>query len=742
MKQEFLIDGMTCASCAGTVERVVGELEGVAAASVNLATEKLTIDWTGEAKVDAVVQTVEAAGYQAQVYEASQSPSQEERENRHQSELKQRLIWSALFTLPLFYLTMGSMVGLPVPTGLSPHHAPRTYLWLNIALTLPVVWVGRAFFQKGFKALAKGYPNMDSLVAVASTAALLYSLYGGYHVLQGHAYQVHHLYFESVAVILTLMTMGKYLEHRSKSRTSSALKKLVNLSSKTATVLRGGQELLVPIEEIVVGDQILVKPGEKIAVDGRVLSGQSTVDESMLTGESLPVDKTKDDAVYAGTLNGQGSLTYQAEKIGAETLLAQIISLVEQAQSAKPPIARLADRVSAVFVPVVMVLATVTGLFWWLVMGQSISFALTTALAVLVIACPCALGLATPTAIMVGTGLAAESGILYKGGDGLELLHQADTIVFDKTGTLTVGQPSLVALYPYQDSSSERVLTLAASLESLSEHPLAQALLTAATEQGLSLLAVSDFKALPGYGLTGTIAEQTILIGNRQLMLDRGVEIHLAEQDFAELTQDGQTPLFMACDGQLLGLFAVADSIKTDATATVRALKESGYHVILLTGDNDRTAQALTKKIGIQQVFSQVLPQEKATIIQGLQAEGHRVVMVGDGINDAPALSLADVGVAMGTGTDIAIESADLVLMRPNLTDLVKAIKISRMTLTAIKQNLFLAFIYNVLALPVAMGVLHLWGGPLLDPMLAGLAMSLSSISVLTNTLRLRQKTI
>lgn len=738
MKQDFLIDGMTCASCAATVERVVGEVAGVAEATVNLTMERLTV--TGEGvSPEAVISAVAQAGYKAQGYESKAVASQAQREEEHLRQWRQRLIWSTLFTLPLFYLTMGGMVGLPLPAVLSPDVAPKTYLWVNLLFTLPVVWVGRAFFSRGFKALGKGYPNMDSLVAVGTLSALLYSAYGGYHVLMGHDHQVHQLYFESVAVILTLMTMGKYLESRSKGRTSQALKQLAQLSAKEATVRRDGQWLVLPIDAVQVGDEILVKPGEKIAVDGKVVSGQSAIDESMLTGEAIPVEKVDGETVYAGSINGQGSLVYRAEKVGSDTLLSQIIQLVEEAQATKPPIAKLADRVSAVFVPVVMGLALVTGLFWWLVMGESPAFALTTSLAVLVIACPCALGLATPTAIMVGTGLAAERGILYKGGDSLELAHQVDTIVLDKTGTVTQGKPSLVSSYAYQLSESE-VLTLAGSLEALSEHPLSQAVLSAHQAADLPLLPVIDFQALTGYGLSGQLAEQAVLIGNEALMQERGIVLDQASADLDNLTQAGQTPIFVAVDGILVGLLAVADPIKPDAPAVIGQLQAAGYRLVLLTGDNEKTAQAIAKSVGLTEVISQVLPQEKAQVVDDLQAKGQRVAMVGDGINDAPALARATVGLAMGAGADIAIESADVVLMGDDLMTLLKALTISRRTISAIKQNLFLAFIYNALAIPIAMGLLHLFGGPLLNPMLAGLAMSLSSVSVIANTLRLRRQ--
>lgn len=736
-KQVFLVSGMTCASCAGTVERAVAQLEGVSEATVNLATEKLTVERDQAVSDQAVLAAVGEAGYEAQVYEVGTSPSQEEREEKHLASLKRALVWSAVFTLPLFYLTMGSMVGLPVPMALSPDQSPVAYVWTNILLTLPVVGLSIGFFQRGFKALFKGHPNMDSLVAVASFAALLYSLNAVRHVLAGHAHHAHDLYFESVAVILTLMTFGKYLETLSKGRTSQALKKLLRLSAKEATVRRDGQTYRLPIEDLVVGDEIELAAGEKVAVDGQVIWGQSAIDESLLTGEAMPVEKTIGSPVYAGSINGQGSLRYRAEKIGSGTLLAQIIQLVEEAQSSKPPIAKLADQVSRIFVPAVMTLALLTFLFWWGLMGQTPTFALTTSLAVLVIACPCALGLATPTAIMVGTGLAAEQSILYKRGDMLELAHQVDTVVLDKTGTLTLGKPQLVTCQAYGASESE-VLQWAASLEQLSQHPLSVAILEAAAAADLALLPVNQLDTLAGYGLFGTIAEQGFWLGNDRLMTEQGIDLSAVQPAVAAATAAGQTPIFLAREGQLLGLLTVADTIRPEAPATVAKLKAAGLSVVMLTGDHEKTAQAIAQEVGISEVISQVLPQDKASVVAQLQAQGRKVAMVGDGINDAPALTVADVGIAIGAGADIAVEAADVVLMTADLAALLRVFAISRETLKAIKQNLFLAFVYNVLAIPVAMGLLYIFGGPLLNPMLAGLAMSLSSVSVIANTLRLR----
>lgn len=740
MKEEtFVVNGMTCASCVINVEKAVNHLDGVEKATVNLTTEKMIVEYQGEPlSPEAISKAVADAGYEAVLYNPETAKSQEEREVDKLHIIRKRLLWSSIFTLPLFYLAMGPMIGLPVPAFVSPGQAPVAYTFVLLVLTIPVMVFGRAFYRNGFRTLLKGHPNMDALVALATSAAFLYSLYGTYHILLGHHHHVHQLYFESVAVILTLITLGKYFETLSKGRTSQAIKKLMHLAAKEATVLRDGEEVKLPVEDLVIGDHILVKPGEKIAVDGQVVSGQSAIDESMLTGESIPIQKTEGSPVFAGSINGQGSLVYQAEKVGRDTLLAQIIQLVEDAQQTKAPIAKIADRVAGVFVPVVMGIALLSGLFWYFIMGETFTFAMTVTISVLVIACPCALGLATPTAIMVGTGLGAEHGILYKRGDVLELAHQAQVMVFDKTGTITQGKPQLSSSYLY--SQTKDALQILSSLEAKSEHPLGQAILDAAKEAHVDLLEMENFSSLTGRGLTARYAGKVYLAGNQTLMEEEGIDVGLAKADLEVLTQDGQTPIFLAEDGKLMALFGVADRIKEDSLEMVASLEKMGKTVIMLTGDNERTAQAIAKKAGIRQVISQVLPQEKSRVIQELQAEGKSVIMVGDGINDAPALATADIGIAMGSGTDIAMESADIVVMKPQLMDVVRALEISRYTIQTIKENLFWAFIYNVLAIPVAMGVLYLFGGPLLNPMLAGLAMSFSSVSVVLNALRLKRK--
>lgn len=739
MKEEtFVIEGMTCASCALTVENAVKKIPNVQSAVVNLTTEKMTVDYDPAKISEAEIEKAVAdAGYGASVFDPATAKSQAERQDEATHNMWHKFLWSAVFAVPLLYLSMGSMMGAWVPDLLNMSTHPMTYALVQLLLTLPVMYFGRRFYVNGFRTLFKGHPNMDSLVALATSAAFLYSLYGIYHIALGHGHHAHELYFESVAVILTLITLGKYFETLSKGRTSDAIQKLMKLSAKEATVIRDGVEMAVPIEDVVIGDVMIVKPGEKIPVDGVVVSGHSAIDESMLTGESIPVEKTIDDKVYGASINGQGSLTLRAEKVGDETLLAQIIKLVEDAQQTKAPIAKIADKVAAVFVPVVIAIALVSGLFWYFVMGKDFVFAMTVAIAVLVIACPCALGLATPTAIMVGTGRAAENGILYKRGDTLENAHHIDTIVFDKTGTITQGKPEVVDVFTYAGDAGE-LLARVASVEKLSEHPLSQAIVEKAAADGLDLQVVTNFTSLTGRGLQADLAGQTLYIANRKLMQDQKVDLSAAESAVLAATEKGQTPIFVSANAQLLGFIAVADTVKEDSKATVARLQERDIDVVMLTGDNAKTAQAIAKQVGIKTVISEVLPDQKSQAIQNLQSKGKMVAMVGDGINDAPALATADIGIAVGTGTDIAIESADIILMKPELSDIIKSLALSRLTIKVIKENLFWAFIYNILAIPVAMGVLYLFGGPLLNPMIAGLAMSFSSVSVVLNALRLK----
>ncbi|WP_314181702.1 heavy metal translocating P-type ATPase [Abiotrophia defectiva] len=748
--QNFALTGMSCASCAANIESAVSSLPEVSAASVNLATEVLSVTYQpGAINEEIICQTVAEAGYQAQILAdqagASQAQIQQEADQaaqakaNHQAALWRRFWQSAIFALPLLFLAMAEMVGLTLPTWLSHRGGGQLFVSLQLALTLPILWLGRSFFLNGFKHLVKGHPNMDSLVALGTSAAVAYSLYSSIQVWLGNHHAAMSLYYESAGVILTLVTLGKYFEARSKGQTSAAIQALIKLAPQEAQVLRDGQEVTLPLDQVQVGDLVRVRPGQKIPVDGRVVEGQSWVDESMLTGESLPVAKKVGDQVVGASLNQQGSLIVETDKIGQDTTLAQIIHLVQAAQGSKAPIAQLADRVSAVFVPVVMTLALVAGLAWYLIGGQSWAFALTITIAVLVIACPCALGLATPTAIMVGTGKGAEQGILIKSGTALEMAHQVNAVVLDKTGTLTQGQPQVTDVLPLTGWTSDQLLALAAAAEVNSEHPLGQAIVAGARERELALPEVTDFQSLTGSGIQVRLDQATYYLGNRRLMQEQGLDLGQAEDQAAALAAGGKTPIYVANEHELLGLIAVADPLKATSPEAVRRLKAMGLQVIMLTGDNAKTAQALAAEAGIDQVISDVLPADKAQVVADLQAKGLKVAMVGDGINDAPALAQADVGLAIGRGTDVAIESADMVLMGSDLTSVATAIKLSQATIRNIKQNLFWAFAYNVLGIPVAMGVLHLFGGPLLNPMLAGAAMSFSSVSVIVNALRLRR---
>ena len=748
--QNFALTGMSCASCAANIESAVSSLPEVSAASVNLATEVLSVTYQpGAINEEIICQTVAEAGYQAQVLAdqagASQAQIQQEADQaaqakaNHQAALWRRFWQSAIFALPLLCLAMAEMVGLTLPTWLSHRGGGQLFVSLQLALTLPILWLGRSFFLNGFKHLVKGHPNMDSLVALGTSAAVAYSLYSSIQVWLGDHHAAMSLYYESAGVILTLVTLGKYFEARSKGQTSAAIQALIKLAPQEAQVLREGQEVTLPLDQVQVGDLVRVRPGQKIPVDGRVVEGQSWVDESMLTGESLPVAKKVGDQVVGASLNQQGSLIVETNKVGQDTTLAQIIHLVQAAQGSKAPIAQLADRVSAVFVPVVMTLALVAGLAWYLIGGQSWGFALTISIAVLVIACPCALGLATPTAIMVGTGKGAEQGILIKSGTALEMAHQVDAVVLDKTGTLTQGQPQVTDVLPLTGWTPDQLLALAAAAEVNSEHPLGQAIVAGARERELALPEVTDFQSLTGSGIQVRLDQATYYLGNRRLMQEQGLDLGQAEDQAAALAAGGKTPIYVANEHELLGLIAVADPLKETSPEAVRRLKAMGLQVIMLTGDNAKTAQALAAEAGIDQVISDVLPADKAQVVADLQAKGLKVAMVGDGINDAPALAQADVGLAIGRGTDVAIESADMVLMGSDLTSVATAIKLSQATIRNIKENLFWAFAYNVLGIPVAMGVLHLFGGPLLNPMLAGAAMSFSSVSVIVNALRLRR---
>ena len=741
-QKEYIIEGMSCASCAMTIENAVSKIPGVDKASVNLATEIMTVEANDSVTPEAIAKVVDGVGYSARPRGKSVEEELEEKNEKkeaHLREMKRNLTISAIFTVPLLFIAMADMVGIPMPAFLSPMQSPVSYALIQLALSLPIVWIGRRFFVDGFKALSKGHPNMDSLVALGTSAAFLYSLYGTYHVLEGHAHFAMNLYYESAGVILTLITLGKYFEDVSKGKTSMAIQTLVGLAPKMATVLRDGQEVAVPVEEVQVGDLIRVKPGEKVPVDGVVTEGNSTVDESMLTGESIPVSKAVGDEVIGASLNKTGSFILKATKIGKDTALSQIIQLVEQAQGSKAPIAKLADKVSGVFVPIVIVLALVSGLAWYFLGQESWVFALTITISVLVIACPCALGLATPTAIMVGTGKGAENGILLKSGEALEEANHVNMVVFDKTGTITNGTPVVTDVVTADSTDADALIRLAASLEVASEHPLGEAIVAKAKEQGAAFDEVTNFEAIPGFGIKGHVGETLVFLGNEKWMRENGlanVEMNEKANSFAE---QGKTPLYIGYNDAVQGLIVVADTVKESSARAIQTLHEMGIQVAMMTGDHERTAQAIAAEVGIDRVFSEVLPQDKANYVSKLQDEGYIVAMVGDGINDAPALAQAQVGIAIGTGTDVAIESADAVLMKSDLMDVPAMLKLSRATIRNIKENLFWAFAYNIIGIPFAMGVLHLFGGPLLNPMIAGAAMSFSSVSVVLNALRLKR---
>ena len=741
-QKEYIIEGMSCASCAMTIENAVSKIPGVDKASVNLATEIMTVEANDSVTPEDIAKVVDGVGYGARPRGKSVEEELEEKNEKkeaHLREMKRNLTISAIFTVPLLFIAMADMVGIPMPAFLSPMQSPVSYALIQLALSLPIVWIGRRFFVDGFKALSKGHPNMDSLVALGTSAAFLYSLYGTYHVLEGHAHFAMNLYYESAGVILTLITLGKYFEDVSKGKTSMAIQTLVGLAPKMATVLRDGQEVEVPVEEVQVGDLIRVKPGEKVPVDGVVTEGNSTVDESMLTGESIPVSKAVGDEVIGASLNKTGSFILKATKIGKDTALSQIIHLVEQAQGSKAPIAKLADKVSGVFVPIVIALALVSGLAWYFLGQESWVFALTITISVLVIACPCALGLATPTAIMVGTGKGAENGILLKSGEALEEANYVNMVVFDKTGTITNGTPVVTDVVTADSTDADALIRLAASLEVASEHPLGEAIVAKAKEQGAAFDEVTNFEAIPGFGIKGQVGETLVFLGNEKWMRENGLANEAMNEKANRFAEQGKTPLYIGYNDAVQGLIVVADTVKESSARAIQTLHEMGIQVAMMTGDHERTAQAIAAEVGIDRVFSEVLPQDKANYVSKLQEEGYIVAMVGDGINDAPALAQAQVGIAIGTGTDVAIESADAVLMKSDLMDVPAMLKLSRATIRNIKENLFWAFAYNVIGIPFAMGVLHLFGGPLLNPMIAGAAMSFSSVSVVLNALRLKR---
>ncbi|WP_138294291.1 MULTISPECIES: heavy metal translocating P-type ATPase [unclassified Clostridium] len=748
-KKAFDVTGMTCSACSAHVEKAVRKVEGVQDVQVNLLGNSMNVTFDPDATNEgAICRAVEHAGYGAfpKGDEKSGGKAQAQDEPAREAQRQKRgLIASICFLVPLFYLSMGHMMGWPVPGFFLGEANAMAFALTLFLLTLPIVVLNRHYFINGFKSLFHGAPTMDSLIAIGSGAALVYGVIAlyriGYALGAGDMMSVHHaamdLYFESAGMILTLISVGKYLEARAKGKTSAAIARLVQMAPKTAVVLRDGQETELPVAGVRVGDTVVVRPGQVVPVDGEVLEGYSALDESALTGESLPVEKGPGDRVVGASINGNGHFTFTATRVGEDTAFSEIIRLVEEASASKAPIARMADRISGVFVPVVIFIALVAAIAW-LIAGQSVAFALSIGIAVLVISCPCALGLATPTAIMVGTGKGAENGILIKSAEALETLHGVDAVVLDKTGTLTHGKPVLVQVIPAEGVEEDEALRITAALEQKSEHPLANAILEAAKARGLTLPDAQDFTAIPGRGLSGVVAGKRYYLGNLQLLEEQGAQAGPLKAAGEAQAQSGRTPLFLADEQGALAVLAVADTLKPTSADAVKVLQGMGLEVIMLTGDNAATAQAIARQAGVDTVIADVMPQDKEAQVRRLQAQGKKVAMVGDGINDAPALARADVGLAIGAGTDVAIESADIVLTKGDLLSVPAAVQLSRATLRNIKENLFWALIYNTIGIPLAAGVFYLAFGWLLNPMFAAFAMSLSSVCVVGNALRLR----
>ena len=733
------IRGMSCAACSQRVEKVLKNLDGVSQASVNLATEKAAVTYDSQKlRISVICDAIKRAGYEAvEADKADNADTDRIRKQREVNILWTKFIISIVFSLPLLYIAMAPMikaVKLPFPSGLEPMTYPLLYALVQLCLTVPVIGVGYKFYAVGFKSLIRAAPNMDSLIAVGTSSAFIYSIYNTIQIVNGNHMAVESLYFETSGVIITLILLGKSLEAVSKNKTGEAIKKLMGLTPKTAIIVQNGAEWEIPIDEVEIGDVVVVKPGAKIPVDGIVTEGHTFIDEAMLTGESMPAAKKAGDLVYAASINISGTIKFTAEKIGNDTALAQIIKLVEDAQDSKAPIAQLADIVSGYFVPIVCVIALLSGIAWFFGTGGDLQFALKIFISVLVIACPCALGLATPTAIMVGTGKGAENGILIKGGEALETAHKITAVIFDKTGTITEGAPTVTDAAAIVYTQAE-LIKYAASVEKSSEHPLATAIVNANANNAGDLYTAENFESVTGMGVQAEIKGKLVKVGRAEFANADTAGI----EDGEKFAEQGKTPMYVAIDGEPAGIIAVADVVKASSKAAIEILHRQGIEVAMITGDNKKTAEAIAKQVGIDRILAEVLPKDKSDEVKKLQADGHKVAMVGDGINDAPALAQADIGIAIGSGTDVAIESADIVLMRSDLTDVPTAIDLSKQTIKNIKQNLFWAFGYNIIGIPIAAGVLHLFGGPLLNPMFAAAAMSLSSVSVLTNALRLKR---
>ena len=751
MKQKFDVTGMSCSACSAHVEKAVSRVPGVDQVQVNLLQNSMVVEYEDEATdAAAIIHAVEDAGYGASVKDAHEPTKKAENDLQKRTaeeakKMKHRLGWSIVFLIVLMYISMGHMLGWPLPGILLGHENMMIFALTQLFLTLPIMYLNRKYYENGFKSLFHGAPNMDTLVAMGSTAAFVYSvsrLYVmGYAMGRGQTDIAHmaamNLYFESAAMILTLVTIGKYMESRSKNRTSDAITKLVDLAPKTALVVRNGRETEIPADQVQVGETVIVKPGQGIPVDGVILEGTGTVDESAITGESIPVEKKVGDRVTGATVNRAGYFQMKADRIGEDTTLSQIIRLVEEAGGSKAPIAKLADKVSGIFVPVVITIAVIT-IIVWLLSGATFSFALASGIAVLVISCPCALGLATPTAIMVGTGRGAEQGILIKSGESLETAHLVDTVVLDKTGTITEGHPAVAAVRMAPGVTEAELLGLAASLEKASEHPLAEAIVRYAEEAGVEVSQTTEFAAEAGQGVSGMVSGRKVLAGNQKMMDAQKVMLDGMDAEAGKLSEEGKTVLYIAADQKLLGMIAVADPVKKTSAEAIREMEQIGLDVVMLTGDHEKTARAIQKQLGISRVIAQVLPQDKEREVRRLQEEGHKVAMVGDGINDAPALARADVGIAIGAGTDVAIESADIVLMKSDLLDAVTAVQLSRAVIRNIKENLFWAFCYNAIGIPLAAGVFYPLLNWQLSPMFGSAAMSFSSVFVVCNALRLK----
>lgn len=751
MQEKYNVTGMTCAACQARVQKSVSNLTGVQECNVNLLKNSMVVTYDDKnVNSGQIIAAVEKAGYGASLQQvkgksAAQAVSPVETAKKEYEAMRRRVIWSFVFTIPLFYISMGHMLGWPLPGVFLGTENSMVYALTLFLLVLPVAIINNKYYRMGFKTLFHGSPNMDSLIALGSGASLAYGIYALYKIAWGFGHGnlalvdqfTHDLYFEGAGTILTLITLGKFFEARAKGRTSDAINKLMNLAPKKATVVRDGVESVIPAEEVEKGDILVVKAGESVPVDGVLLEGTGSVDESAITGESIPVDKQIGDKVIGATINQSGYFKMRADKVGDETALSQIIRLVDEATSSKAPIAKLADKVAGIFVPIVIGIALLA-MVVWLICGATFEFAMTIAVSVLVVSCPCALGLATPTAIMVGTGRGASNGILIKSAEALETAHSVNVVVMDKTGTITQGKPVVTDLKCHSGVTEDQLLQIAASLEKLSEHPLARAIVAEAEKRGTQLLPVEQFEQIPGQGIKGSINELACLAGNQKLLNAEGIHDEALEQLQDQMADQGKTPLFFAAAGKLIGMVAVADVVKPTSKQAIADLQTMGIEVVMLTGDHKKTAEAIRKQVGVDRVVAEVLPQDKEREVRALQASGKKVAMVGDGINDAPALARADVGIAIGAGTDVAMESADIVLMRNDLLDVAGAVELSKATIRNIKENLFWAFFYNIIGIPIAAGCWYTAFNLKMNPMVAALAMSFSSVFVVSNALRLR----